>query len=211
MDIVFNPSIGDSVQLETSFSSQTAPLRFTAELTAHDHNELVQSCARIQLWSDIPHIGQSLSDGEWGALDLTHQAQEETSSYKVSLGSTHVSEEKVTWLLEVVAVLPMHRIPRFSFTYRIVYPSGDIKWLGAFGQNGSLSFERSDNDLRNFGLDSWTWDDSKMGYVYEVKQSVGASGVAKVKDMFNYCVRAIGPTRCLDILNICAQTSHTSS
>ena len=145
MDITFNPSIGEPVQLATSLSAQTASLHFTAELTAHDHNKLIQDRARVQLWSDLSHNGQSLSDGGWGALDLTYQAQAqamgEMSFHKVSLGSTypiHASEKKVTLSLEVVVVLPTSHIPRFSFTYRIVYPSGDIQWLGAFGQNGSL-------------------------------------------------------------------------
>ena len=212
MDITFNPPIGDLIQLETSFSLQTALLHFTAELTAHDHNKLIQDRARIQLWSDLPHNGQSLSDGGWGALDLTYQTQatdELSSSHQISLGSTcpiHTSEEKVTLFLEVVAPLPMSRNPHFSFTYRIVYPSGDIQWLGPFGQNGSLSFERSDHDLHNFGIHSWTFDKLRMAHVYEVKQPVDALVVARVRDVCNYCVRAMGPTRCLYLLNICALT-----
>lgn len=210
MDIAFNPPIGECIQLAASPLSQTAPLHFTAELSAHDHDKLVQDRARIQLWSDLPHNGQSSYDGGWGALDFTDQAQdmEEMSSCKVSLGSTypiHASEEKVTLFLEARVALPMGLIPRFSFTYRIVYPSGDIQWLGAFGQNGSLSFERSDHDLRDFGLDAWTFDKSKMARIYEVKQSVGALDVASVKNVYDYCVRALGPTRYLYLLNIYAQ------
>ena len=213
MDITFNPPIGDSIQLEISFSLQTALLHFTAELSAHDHNKLIQDRARIQLWSDLPHNGQSLSDSGWGALDLTYQTramEESSSSEEISIGSTypiHTSEEKVTLFLEVAAPLPMSRNPYFSFTYRIIYPSGDIQWLGSFGQNGSLSFERSDHDLHNFGLHSWTFDKSRMAHIYEVKQPV-ASGtlvVARIRDMCNYCVRAMGPTRCLYLLNICAR------
>lgn len=208
MDINFNPPIGDSIQLGTSFTLQTTLLHFTAELTALDHNALIQDRARIQLWSDLAQ-----SDGEWGALDFTYQTQatdELSSSHKISLGSACpilASEEKVTLFLEVVAPLPLNRNPHFSFTYRILYPSGEIQWLGPFGQNGSLSFERSDYDLHNFGLHSWTFDKSRMAHVYEVKQPV-ASGtlvVAKVRDLSNYCVRAMGPTRCLYLLNICAR------
>lgn len=216
MDITFNPPIGDSIQLETSFSLQTALLHFTAELPAHDHNKLIQDRARIQLWSDLPHNGQSLSDGGWGALDFMHQTQateELSSSHKVSLGSTcliDASEEKATLFLDVVALLPMSRNLHFSFTYRIVYPSGDVQWLGPFGQNGSLSFERSDHDLHNFGLHSWTYDKLRMAHVYEVKQPVGTLVVARVRDVCNYCVRAMGPTRCLYLLDICAQINLIS-
>jgi hypothetical protein len=208
MDITFNPPIGDSAQLEISFALQTALLHFTAELTALNHNKLIQDRARIQLWSDLAQ-----SDGGWDAMDFTYrtQATEELSpSHKISLGSTCpilASEEKVTLFLEVVAPLPMSRNPHFSFTYRILYPSGDIQWLGPFGQNGSLSFERSDRDLHNFGLHSWTFDKSRMAHVYDVKQPVASSTlvVAKVRDVGNYCVRAMGSTRCLYILNICAR------
>ena len=208
MAITFNPPIGDSIQLEISFALQTALLHFTAELTAHDHNKLIPERARIQLWSDLAQ-----SDGGWGALDFMYQTQateELSSSHKISLGGTCpilASEEKVTLFLEVVALLPMSRNPHFSFTYRIFYPSGDIQWLGSFGQNGSLSFERSDHDLHNFGLHSWTFDKSRMAHIYEVKEPV-ASGtlvVAKVRDVNNYCVRAMGPTRCLYLLIICAR------
>ncbi|KAF8799035.1 hypothetical protein BYT27DRAFT_7343375 [Phlegmacium glaucopus] len=191
MDITFKPPIGSSIQLATSLSAQTALLHFTAELTPHDHDQLIEDRARIQLWSDLPHnSGQPSSDGGWGALDLTyHQAQStEEIAYPV-----HDSEKKVTLFLEVVVALPMDCIPRFSFTYRIIYPSGNIKWLGAFGQNGSLSFERSDHDLPNFVLDSWTFNKSRMARVYEVKQSAGALDVARIKNLENYCVRALGP------------------
>ena len=210
MDIIFNPPIGDSIPLEISFSLQTALLHFTAELTAHDHNKLIQDRARIQLWSDLPHNGHS--DGGWGALDLTYQTQameELSSSHKISLGRTCpilASEEKVTLFLEVVAPLPMSRNPQFSFTYRILYPSGDIQWLGPFGQNGTLSFERSDHDLHNFGLHSWTFDKLRMAHIYEVKQPVDTTlVVARVREVCNYCVRAMGPTRCLYLLNICSR------
>jgi hypothetical protein len=209
MDITFNPPIGDSIQLEISFSLQTTLLHFTADLTLRDHNKLIQDHGHIQLWSDLPHNGQS--DGGWSALDLTYQTQateELSSSHKISLGSTcsnHASEEKVTLFLEVVVPLPMSRYSHFSFTYRIRYPSGDIQWLGPFGQNGSLSFERSDHYLHNFGLHSWTFDNLRMAHVYEVKQPVSTLVVARVREVCNYCVRAIGPTRCLYLLNICAR------
>lgn len=213
MDITFNPPIGDSIQLETSFSLQTALLHFTAELAAHDHDKLIQDRARIQLWSDLPQNGQS--DGRWGGLDFTYQTQatEELSSHKISLGNTFpilASEEKVTLFLDVVTPLPMSRNPHYSFTYRILYPSGDIQWLGPFGQNGSLSFERSDYDLHNFGLHSWTFDKLRKVHVYEVKQPVDTLVVARVRDVCNYCVRAMGPTRCLYLLNICARIHLTS-
>ena len=209
MNITFIPPIGDSISLEISFTLQTALLHFSAEISAHDHNKLIQDHACIQLWSDLPHNDQS--DGGWGALDFTYQKQateEFSSSHKISLGSTCpllASEEKVTLFLEVVAPLPMSRIPHFSFTYRILYPSGHIKWLGPFGQNGTLSFKRSDHDLHNFGFHSWTYDKLRMAHVYEVKQPVDTLVVARVRDVDNYCVRAIGPTRCLYLLNICAR------
>ena len=49
MDITFNRPIDEYTQLETSLSLQTALLHFTAELTARDHNKLIQDHARIQL------------------------------------------------------------------------------------------------------------------------------------------------------------------
>jgi len=53
------------------------------------NNKLIQDRARVQLWSDLSHNGQSLSEGGWGALDLTYQAQAqavgEMSFHKVSL------------------------------------------------------------------------------------------------------------------------------
>jgi hypothetical protein len=207
MDIIFSPAIGDSIQVETTLSSQRILLHFTAELTARDQNKLIQDRARLQLWSDLPRDDQSLSDGEWGALDFPYGAQvteEMSSSHKIYLGNTYpipAIGEKVTLFLQVVS-----RTSRpFSFTYRIIYPSGDIRWLGGFRQNGSLSFQRSDYDLRNFGLHSWTFDKSRMAHIYEVKQSVGTLIVARVRDVYNYRVKAIGPTRCLHFLNVCAR------
>ena len=64
---------------------------------------------------------------------------------------------------------PMVRSPeRFQFTYRILYPSGTIVWLGQYGQNGLISLKETESLLTVDSLDisaGWTFSESRQAYV----------------------------------------------
>ncbi|KAF8168280.1 hypothetical protein B0H34DRAFT_684940 [Crassisporium funariophilum] len=201
MHIDFNPPLGGSVHIATSSLSfrhtQTTPLLFTAQLSAHDHKQLVQDGGRVQLWSDIPQEGSSSHDA-WGELDFADSRElgSSTSSHKISLRATqpiHVSNDQELLYLQLFAAIPANDTRSWCFTYRIVYPSGDIKWLGAFGQNGSLLFEdTSSSPVTLQGECEWTFDQSINASVLELKQPVDRLDIAKVADLASYRVWALG-------------------
>ncbi|KAH9937454.1 uncharacterized protein B0H18DRAFT_198376 [Fomitopsis serialis] len=82
--------------------------------------------------------------GEWGAVPFTfHESRDEESGAGHKVLSLPSPAKVSATSLAVYAELPLRlggyrSGHRFSFTYRLVYASGEVRWLGAFGQNGTL-------------------------------------------------------------------------
>ncbi|KAG6866835.1 hypothetical protein C0991_008771 [Blastosporella zonata] len=171
MPIVFHPDLSgiNFVLVESS----PALLNFTATLSVTEYNELKRDGGTIQLWSDIPVERAPSPCGEWASCDfnpnmITHQK----SVNKTSLGDggDDTTSSPQTSVLTLQALVPFSNKEqtRFSFTYRILYSSGEIRWLGDFGQNGTFVFERTTAEtsvglaagwVHKEGLYAWTGSD----------------------------------------------------
>ncbi|KAJ3783799.1 hypothetical protein GGU10DRAFT_272735, partial [Lentinula aff. detonsa] len=97
---------------------------------------------KVQVWSDISLGGKN--EGEWGEIDL-HEVpsvleSSNDSQAKISLGLDD-RVDKPENLLSVICSVPFARSSHYSFTYRVVYSSGEIKWLGQFGRNGTVHID----------------------------------------------------------------------
>jgi hypothetical protein len=130
MAISFIPAIDDAVHIaipEWYSTGNTVELRFSAVLGDEEFQQFKLGEMKVQLWSDIP-VHQR-REGEWGELDF-HEISAEDS------------------LLSVVCSVPLPPSSNhFSFTYRLVFSSGQVKWLGAFGRNGRIHIDNaSKND-----------------------------------------------------------------
>ena len=186
MNIVFDPPIGQTIHVG-SLSTRPTVLVFTARLSPHDHDRLVRDGGRVQLWGDIPEKGQSY--GIWRALDFEASPDRADDEYVVSLGSSPLAsardQEKVLFL---VVCSP----ERFQFTYRILYPSGSVVWLGQYGRNTSMVFKESELKLVD-GLElkeGWTFNRPRRLHVLD-KNQAGRSDILRFKNMDDIRVLAL--------------------
>ncbi|KAI0639140.1 hypothetical protein C8Q77DRAFT_1204680 [Trametes polyzona] len=150
MQLTFSPALGEQTFLKVApaASERPAAQSILFRATFDSRESLLKAQAdgvKIELWSDVPAGGRSL--GEWGASQFsTLAAQPESDGTPIfSLRDTEEEEDpQREHSLYVHLRLPHidHVGARFSFTYRLVYPSGDVKWLGEYGRNGELVIER---------------------------------------------------------------------
>ena len=144
MHFIFSPAVGESIDVLVPYThshtaSESIHLAFSASLSPAEFDEYRHSGARLQLWSDLPSSGPNGGMAtEWGEMEFTPGP--ERVPYDVSLFGREGYEGPERRLSLVVPVpLISDNILKYSFTYRLVYPSGEIAWLGAFGQNGSVT------------------------------------------------------------------------
>ncbi|KAJ4476690.1 hypothetical protein J3R30DRAFT_3704165 [Lentinula aciculospora] len=141
MAIEFIPAIDQVVDIaipEWHTTGSTVELRFSAVLGDEEFQLFKKNGMKVQIWSDIPLGGRN--EGEWGEIDL-HDITIDPSSddSQIPLAALDDGEDKPKNLLSVVcSVLFSGNSKHFSFTYRVVYPSGEVKWLGHFGRNGTV-------------------------------------------------------------------------
>ncbi|KAJ7785961.1 hypothetical protein B0H16DRAFT_11799 [Mycena metata] len=162
MDIEFTPPLGETVHCHVSSSqtrkqSSSVRLHFTATLS----NQIASG--RLQVWSDIP--GNGRHSGEWGETDfrLAPPLPVNKDVAAFSLLPDHDSDatgRNIT--LTADFVLPTSHGRHFSFTYRMLYPSGEIKWLGQYGQNGTLVLELDSDPVVLLEKDSWVSADNQV-------------------------------------------------
>ncbi|KAJ8514934.1 hypothetical protein ONZ45_g7574 [Pleurotus djamor] len=160
MAIQFNPSLGKTTKIQVPISNDgVVRLRFVASVDAGEYERLERRGVQVQLWSDIPAIGSGRYTGQWG--DITFKREAESTVAQKTNGTadegvvhldTRLSDHEASddqndvvrlsfetdvqlagpSTLEVVGKW------QFSFTYRLVGASGEITWLGQFGNDGVL-------------------------------------------------------------------------
>ncbi|CAA7258793.1 unnamed protein product [Cyclocybe aegerita] len=203
MLITFNPALGGTVHITPASvlpETQTISLLFTAKLSASDYDQLNRDRGRVQLWSDLPHKDRAY--GVWGEFEFGQNRREDapgsalSGAYRVSLGSSlpsYDSQEK-TLYLPVLLSADECWARRFLFTYRIVYPSGETTWLGAFGQNGTLFLDPVEaNTLHGLSLQSgWEVDEAKGRRIFAIQGTVNSLLVAKIPKMTDFRIWALG-------------------
>ncbi|KAI8995378.1 hypothetical protein BD414DRAFT_239104 [Trametes punicea] len=150
--LTFSPALGEQTVLKVApvASGRPALQSVLFKATFDDHESLVKAHAdgiKVEVWSDIPVWGRS--SGEWGAFQLgtigqgTVPAGTPTFSLDdASQADEGDNEDSKSIYVHVQAPFHEYIRARFSFTYRLVYPSGQVQWLGKFGQNGELVIEQ---------------------------------------------------------------------
>lgn len=206
MSIVFTPSLGDNLQFAVPSIQDTITLRFTAQLSAQLHAQLKHDRGSVQLWSDLPSLAHT-SDGNWRELDFQDETKvddlPDRNVVKMSLTASpnplNTTTEHFLLVLQVTIPTPIRsQQVRYSFTYRLVYPSGEVKWLGLFGQNGTLVLtgaHDSDPSTNTLSLlDGWK---STIGNTREYYASGGESTPVEIARfaLTDYRVWAFGSER----------------
>jgi len=201
MPIVFTPALPDTVHVAVpadSLSSNHAVLNFTATLHVADHDELRRNRGSVQLWSDIPFDHATASPGDWVACDFEEVTApggaSAASTMEVLLGDVRrdytESQERSVLSLQICVPLAKNGQSRFAFTYRLVYRSGEIRWLGEYGQNGTLVIERTDPEL--ILTDGWVPGEGGLVWTAAGKAAHTGSVVIRFMHSAEYAVWTLG-------------------
>lgn len=236
--ITFDPPLGAVEHIHGGSQSHIQLLQgpssidflFTARLSAYDYENLVvRDGARLQIWTDIPCLGDEVGNQQaWREIEFVdpEALNREMSAYrKVSLQVSNDPErpqrtEKSildTHTLYLAIAIPSARAREFSFTYRVVYPSGRTTWLGFYERNGSVIVHPDQEFSGPFS--SRTIDYAEQlslkgdwspysspphaGFITNAGHVDGLQ-IAKVNDMAATRIWALGKDRCVLGLHICA-------
>ena len=174
MELTFNPALVHETAVAVP-SHGTVAVRFIATFSSRAAYEQARDDnVAVEMWTDLP-----IDSSEKGWHALRFQYPEDATSTAVhedeTVSKTLVLAPPTTQLpdrdnraVELNLVLRNVRPgSRFSFTYRTVYTSGDIVWLGAYGKDGVLVFE--DRDERLQWADQWKLNRSEV-----IKQAQGS-------------------------------------
>jgi hypothetical protein len=159
MAISFNPPLDTATVLAVPPSyrdNAELDLTFTAKFDSADNLLSIQrDSVRVELWSNIPSSGRHL--GDWGALEFTPEDSVDASEDAEHASITTLNEQtpNTTLHLRFTTRIPA-RGTQFSYTYRLVYPNGDVKWLGQYGRDGVLLIERADPRVKLAAGARWT-------------------------------------------------------
>jgi hypothetical protein len=146
MKVVFNPALESTTTVPSAVLARSQCVTFTATVSGADyHSQIKKGGARIEVWSDIPAGGKQ---GAWGSVAFeavpdVARAESPSSLLDTTLSLISATPAQATTdnvTLQARFVVPNASVdkPRYGFTYRIVYPSGHIQWLGSHGRNGTL-------------------------------------------------------------------------
>lgn len=139
MRVAFNPALGETVHV--SVNNTTAELHFIATVSSADYEHIASGLVKLQVWSDMPASGRS--PGEWGEAEFNPVSL--LNEQEFSLLPVDEQDELLRTTLTLDLSVPVSARRHFSFTYRLVYPTGEIEWLGAYGHNGALVLSRTDS------------------------------------------------------------------
>jgi hypothetical protein len=143
MVILFSPAQGERVAVGVPPHSSTIDLHFSAAFASQeDDHEANRDGVTVELWSNIP--GAHRREGRWGAISFDRPTSDSGNGFPIIPGDT--SNSKVLHLSITIPISGRNHW-EIEYTYRLVYPSGEIKWLGDYERNGVVVFERSDPDF----------------------------------------------------------------
>jgi hypothetical protein len=204
MDITFTPPLAHETRLSFSPIHSTAILVFTASFNSTPYAQFIHNDAKLQVWSNIRLDTDKPGTAEWRAFDFQIPAPSiagSTSAIQVSLlngtlalegdNSSHDS------LLSLQLSVPLtSRGHAFSYTYRLAYPTGEIRWLGEYGRNrdGSIVIEQSWTDTQFILHEGWSTQNERYAWSDDGK-SVDNLEVARLSSSSHYSIRSIGRDR----------------
>ena len=136
MGFVFNPPLGEQVRISPAGQPNQKSLLVYFS-TALD-SDGCDGDVKVQIWSDLPAPGRP--SGEWG--ETAFQLAEGFTLNTLEVTSDFHESSNIT-TLHAKFILPLSGRTRYSYTYRLVYPSGTVTWLGNYGQNGQLVLDPS--------------------------------------------------------------------
>ncbi|KAJ7139785.1 hypothetical protein C8R44DRAFT_975527 [Mycena epipterygia] len=184
MRIAFSPALGETVHVSVGARKPATQLHFTASLSSPaDYDQLASGLVKLQVWSDIPANGRGT--GDWGEAEFKPVPATDEAGFSLLVDERNEIKTSLTLDFSVSS-----SGQRFSFTYRMVYPSGEIKWLGHYGHNGTLVLDRTDSDPVFLG-DGWVPADNESYRRDSDGRAVQDFEVAKLPHPANYTAYSV--------------------
>ncbi|KIM85519.1 hypothetical protein PILCRDRAFT_5807 [Piloderma croceum F 1598] len=147
MVILFSPRRGERVTMGVPSHASTIELHFSATFASlEDERGARLDGVIIELWSDIPMAHGKA--GQWGALGFEWPTDHtDDSGDGDRLGVISKCTSPTVTVLHLRTRIPISKRNQVQYTYRLIYPSGRIEWLGGYQRDGVLVFERQDPAL----------------------------------------------------------------
>lgn len=185
--MTFVPPLQSTTRVSTPPAAEANVVRviLRARVSAEDFAERVKrDGARIQAWTVTRTDGQDA--GPWGAQDFEEARIDETPLEHDGTSLRLSSAEDLTPAvhreggkeLRATFLLPNTARTTFHFTYRLVYPSGNVHWFGNDSDNGCLEIVPGGGFFTEVG--SWSEKDSGLRTLASDASNVGDIVVGKV-------------------------------
>lgn len=197
MNLIFSPALSGSTSQPVCLAySNTVEICFTATLPSADYAQLQRDGGKVQCWSDLPTPGRTGND--WGEIDFI-EGPPASAGASVSLlrgPGVDVQIGQRVLYLPISVDFQLASSKTFHYTYRIQYASGDVKWLGAYGENGSITLQPDLEDTR-MAMKSQGWRREDTGKL--IWDTHGATvenvTIARLAQREDWTVRAAGSER----------------
>ena len=214
MLITFTPPLADQISLSIPPVHSTATLNFTAILNPAYHAQFIRDGAILQLWSDVRLETEEVQSTYWRAFDFQTPKSliADSTIVTVSLVKTEGNISQHDSPLSLQLCVPLNSRPYlFSFTYRLLYPTGEIKWLGQYGHNGTIVLEPSQTCSRFVLHDGWSMKNGGYVWTSPSGKSVDNLEIARLSDLSDYSLQTVGRERCATAVVPSSQNSQTFS
>ncbi|KAF4572644.1 hypothetical protein EYR36_007154 [Pleurotus pulmonarius] len=156
--LTFFPALGRKTSVLVPVNNGgVVHLQFTVTVDAEEYRELERQNAQLQLWSDIPALSAGRPAGQWGEIGFQRETEGVTGSegldgvvhFNAKSTGTSTADEpssnktvklslNTTIQLSGASTLDVAGTWLYSFTYRLASSSGEVTWLGGYGQDGVL-------------------------------------------------------------------------
>jgi hypothetical protein len=178
--LVFYPPLGEDTRLFVLPHLDVAELKFTASFESIDaFDEFNRDGIRAELWADLR------KDGQWVGIPFEPNDEE-----PLAFSLLDYDKRKTPKLYTIFSVPLSSQDPSsFSYTFRLVYPSGRVRWLGDFGRDGSIVLERGDPRVSLLG-DDWSTSSSGLSKLWRSRIDVHSMEVARLNKglEWNACI-----------------------
>jgi hypothetical protein len=152
MPILFRPPLANTVRVRAPPCDAPAQLFFTATFPSRqDYDECRHTGARIELWSnaDVDDHWVARPFKEWRSRLMPPALANAAHGHTLPLDEDPKDDHAVLSdnALFVSLSAPQSNRAAFEYTFRLVYPSGEVRWLGHAHNNGRVIIDKSDTAL----------------------------------------------------------------
>jgi hypothetical protein len=147
MQILFRPPLGDILHIHAPPCDAPTQLFFTATFVSlSDYEDYSRKGARIELWSNLNGNDHWEGQSFKARKPLSRSTPPSSKEHTFSLARDCVQDENdiAENVLTLSLFTTLTNRDAFEYTFRLVYASGEVSWLGHANNNGKVVLDRSD-------------------------------------------------------------------